>query len=92
MLLEWLSLYQSLFLTTELVPRAPRSSCRLSRRTSTSDQAASSRTSSSKILFSYSLPPMVISVVKSSLGSSRRTSSFKLIDDSKNPLQLYPST
>ena len=90
-LLEWLSLYQSLFLTTELVPRAPRSSCRLSRRTSTSDQAASSRTSSSKILFSNSLPPMVISVVKSSLGSSPRPSSFKLIDDSKNPLQLYTS-
>merc|ERR1712198_24546 len=90
-LLEWLSLYQSLFLTTELVPRAPRSSCRLSRRTSTSDQAASSRTSSSKILFSNSLPPMVISVVKSSLGSSPSPSSFKLIDDSKNPLQLYTS-
>merc|ERR1712131_524220 len=89
-LLEWLSLYQSLFLTTELVPRAPRSSCRLSRRTSTSDQA-SSRTSSSKILFSNSLPPMVISVVKSSHGSSPRPSSFKLIDDSKNPLQIYTS-
>merc|ERR1719391_1115006 len=46
MLLEWLNLYQSLSLTTELVPRAPRSSCRLSRRTSTSDPAALSRPSS----------------------------------------------
>merc|ERR1719365_262326 len=46
MLLEWLNLYQSLSLTTELVPRAPRSSCRLSRRTSTSDPAALSRRTS----------------------------------------------
>ena len=77
-LLVSLSLSQSLSLTMEPESSQPRSWCRLSRRTSTWDQAESWRTSSWRTPSSSSPPPMVTLDVRSSPGSSPRPWSSKM--------------